>query len=44
MRSWHLVQVGPIMQSESSAQNVLALISFHLQAKSDVVALLRDVG
>ena len=38
MRSWHLFQVGPVMQSESSVQNVLALISFHLWAKSDVVA------
>ena len=38
MRSWHLFQIGLVMQSESSVQNVLAFISIHLWAKSDMVA------
>jgi hypothetical protein len=33
MRSWHPLQLCLVVQSESSAQNVLALISFHLWAK-----------
>ena len=41
MRLWRPSDVGAVLQSESSAQNVLALISFHLWAKSDVVALWR---
>jgi hypothetical protein len=44
MRSWRPLQVGRVMQSESGAQNVLALISFHLWAKSDVVASWRAWG
>jgi hypothetical protein len=44
MRSWHPLQLFLVMQSESSAQNVLALISFHLSAKSDVVAWWRTCG
>ena len=44
MSSWRLFQVGPVMKSESSVQNVLALISFHLWAKSDVVSWWRSWG
>jgi hypothetical protein len=33
MRSWRPLQVGSVMQSESSAQNMFALISFHLGPK-----------
>jgi hypothetical protein len=44
MRSWRPLQLCLVMQSESSAQNVLALISFHLWAKSDVVAWWRTCG
>jgi hypothetical protein len=38
MSSWRLLQVGLVMQSETNAQNVFPLISFHLCAISDVVA------
>jgi hypothetical protein len=38
MRSWILLQVGLVMQSETSPQNVFPLISFYLWAISDVVA------
>jgi hypothetical protein len=44
MRSWHPLQLRLVVQSESSVQNVLALISFHLWAKSDVVAWCRTCG
>jgi hypothetical protein len=44
MRSWRLLQVGLVMQSETSAQNVFPLISFHLWAISDVVAWWRTWG
>jgi hypothetical protein len=44
MRSWHPLQLCLVVQSESSVQNVLALISFHLWAKSDVVAWWRMCG
>jgi hypothetical protein len=44
MRSWRPLQLCLVMQSESSAQNVLALISFHLWAKCDVVAWWRTGG
>jgi hypothetical protein len=44
MRSWHPLQLCLVVQSKSSVQNVLALISFHLWAKSDVVAWWRTCG
>jgi hypothetical protein len=38
MRPWRPSQVDAFLQSESSLQNVLDLISFYLWAQSDVVA------
>ena len=44
MRPWRPSQVDVFLQSESSLQNVLELISFHLWAQSDVVACWRTWG
>ena len=44
MRLWWPSQVGTVLQSESSPQNVLDFISFFPWAKSDMVSWWRTLG
>jgi hypothetical protein len=43
MKSWQPLQLGSVLQSESSIQNVLDLDSFFPRTKSDVVAWWRTL-